>query len=681
ALMKPKPVQPPRLASSASELGVKRPAEKRREAKQKKKQQKANAKKQLKEKRQQQSADVSMRDHSVLDNSRHSNRESADEDDDDDEVALNPDFKFDLPAAKPHQPLSQPPEPKLRAHGEKTNVDALIQRRLLQQKPADADADLEAAADDPASGSAAPQAEAPIDPDLVDADEVKPKAKKGRKQAAGPATPGFADEIDRPDLPAGSSFLALNLSRPLLRALAELSWSRPTPIQAACVPIALAGRDICACARTGSGKTAAFLLPVIERLLYKPAGPPVTRVLVLSPTRELAVQIHSVAEQLLRYCGRRVSLSLSAGGLDLRGQEAALRQGPDIVVATPGRLIDHAHNAPSFHLRNIEILVLDEADKLIDEFFIEQIKEIVRLCSPTRQVLLFSATMTDDVRELSAMALRNPVKLFLSDKADVTLRLQQEFVRIREQRESDREAIVAALVQRSFNERCIVFCPTRRLCHRMHVLLGLLGVSCAELHSSLSQAQRLEALERFHKAEVGVLLATDLVSRGLDIQGVRTVINYSLPDTLKVYTHRVGRTARAGKQGLAISLAGEAERPLLKQIVRKAPIPVKLRTVPKSTVAAYRERIAALEPDVSAVMQEERLESAQRAAEQSLNRVQKRLEAAGSSGSRSQQQQQLQRNWFRARGGCNSATAGAASGVLGAGKLGKAKGKKAKGSA
>uniref|UniRef100_A0A1I8HAB7 RNA helicase n=1 Tax=Macrostomum lignano TaxID=282301 RepID=A0A1I8HAB7_9PLAT len=562
--MKPKPVQPPRLASSASELGVKRPAEKRREAKQKKKQQKANAKKQLKEKRQQQSADVSMRDHSVLDNSRHSNRESADEDDDDDE------------------------------------------------KPADADADLEAAADDPASGSAAPQAEAPIDPDLVDADEVKPKAKKGRKQAAGPATPGFADEIDRPDLPAGSSFLALNLSRPLLRALAELSWSRPTPIQAACVPIALAGRDICACARTGSGKTAAFLLPVIERLLYKPAGPPVTRVLVLSPTRELAVQIHSVAEQLLRYCGRRVSLSLSAGGLDLRG--------PDIVVATPGRLIDHAHNAPSFHLRNIEILVL-----------------------------LFSATMTDDVRELSAMALRNPVKLFLSDKADVTLRLQQEFVRIREQRESDREAIVAALVQRSFNERCIVFCPTRRLCHRMHVLLGLLGVSCAELHSSLSQAQRLEALERFHKAEVGVLLATDLVSRGLDIQGVRTVINYSLPDTLKVYTHRVGRTARAGKQGLAISLAGEAERPLLKQIVRKAPIPVKLRTVPKSTVAAYRERIAALEPDVSAVMQEERLESAQRAAEQSLNRVQKRLEAAGSSGSRSQQQQQLQRNWFRAR--------------------------------
>uniref|UniRef100_A0A1I8JEU0 RNA helicase n=1 Tax=Macrostomum lignano TaxID=282301 RepID=A0A1I8JEU0_9PLAT len=598
------PVQPPRLASSASELGVKRPAEKRREAKQKKKQQKANAKKQLKEKRQQQSADVSMRDHSVLDNSRHSNRESADEDDDDDE------------------------------------------------KPADADADLEAAADDPASGSAAPQAEAPIDPDLVDADEVKPKAKKGRKQAAGPATPGFADEIDRPDLPAGSSFLALNLSRPLLRALAELSWSRPTPIQAACVPIALAGRDICACARTGSGKTAAFLLPVIERLLYKPAGPPVTRVLVLSPTRELAVQIHSVAEQLLRYCGRRVSLSLSAGGLDLRGQEAALRQGPDIVVATPGRLIDHAHNAPSFHLRNIEILVL-----------------------------LFSATMTDDVRELSAMALRNPVKLFLSDKADVTLRLQQEFVRIREQRESDREAIVAALVQRSFNERCIVFCPTRRLCHRMHVLLGLLGVSCAELHSSLSQAQRLEALERFHKAEVGVLLATDLVSRGLDIQGVRTVINYSLPDTLKVYTHRVGRTARAGKQGLAISLAGEAERPLLKQIVRKAPIPVKLRTVPKSTVAAYRERIAALEPDVSAVMQEERLESAQRAAEQSLNRVQKRLEAAGSSGSRSQQQQQLQRNWFRARGGCNSATAGAASGVLGAGKLGKARGKKAKGSA
>uniref|UniRef100_A0A1I8HJN7 Helicase ATP-binding domain-containing protein n=1 Tax=Macrostomum lignano TaxID=282301 RepID=A0A1I8HJN7_9PLAT len=315
---------------------------------------------------------------------------------------------------------------------------------------------------------------------------------------------------------------------------------------------------------------------------------------------------------------------------------------------------DHAHNAPSFHLRNIEILVLDEADKLIDEFFIEQIKEIVRLCSPTRQVLLFSATMTDDVRELSAMALRNPVKLFLSDKADVTLRLQQEFVRIREQRESDREAIVAALVQRSFNERC----------HRVLPDPPAVPSDARPARPARRVVRRVAQLVEPGPAAGGARTISQ--GRGWRAAGHRSgcreawifrACGPSLTTACRIRSRctltELRRTASEPASRAWPSVwRGEAERPLLKQIVRKAPIPVKLRTVPKSTVAAYRERIR--RPGAAT-----RSVSSPRSgrAEQSLNRVQKRLEAAGSSGSRSQQQQQTAAQLVQSQGGCNSATA------------------------
>ncbi|KAA0191937.1 ATP dependent RNA helicase DDX27 [Fasciolopsis buskii] len=379
------------------------------------------------------------------------------------------------------------------------------------------------------------------------------------------------------------SFMDLKLSKPILKALTEMSLDKPMSIQCACIPVALLNRDICACARTGSGKTLAFLLPVLERMTKKPcaASRSVTRALIISPTRELAVQIFKVAEKLVKYCPKIrvqlaagefsfftvIQLSFTSGGLDLHSQEASLRQNPDLVIATPGRLIDHLSNAPSFSLHNIEYLVLDEADKLLDEYFVEQIGEIVKHCGRQRQTLLFSATMTESVKELATVSLKDPVQVFLNQATAVAKRLQQEFIRVRTHREGGRLAILVSLLVRTFNRRTIVFLPTKKECHRVHILLSLMGLSCSELHGDMTQAQRLDALRRFSEISkesvspndvkssldetprVDILLATDLAARGLDIPDVQTVINYTLPPTMKQYIHRVGRTARATNVG------------------------------------------------------------------------------------------------------------------------------------
>jgi ATP-dependent RNA helicase DDX27 len=343
------------------------------------------------------------------------------------------------------------------------------------------------------------------------------------------------------------SFTDMNLSRPLLKAVTSLGFTRPTPIQARTIPLALMGKDICGCAATGTGKTAAFMLPILERLLFRPSRIRSIRVLILLPTRELAIQVHAVGKALAK--NSNTELCLAAGGLDLKGQEAALRRSPDIVIATPGRLVDHLHNTPSFSLQTIEILVLDEADRMLDEHFFDQLNEIIRLCPVSRQTLLFSATMTDNVEELIRLSLHEPVHVFVDSNSDTADNLQQEFIRIRSNREGDREAIIAALCIRTFKSNCLAFVPTKKLAHRLRIMLALLGHKTDELHGSLTQLQRLEALKNFKDGNVNVLFATDLAARGLDIDNVMTVINYSLPPTVKQYIHRVGRTARAGRSG------------------------------------------------------------------------------------------------------------------------------------
>lgn len=388
---------------------------------------------------------------------------------------------------------------------------------------------------------------------------------------------------------ADVSFQNMDLSRPLLKALTAMKFTNPTPIQKSAIPVALGGRDIYACAATGTGKTAAFMLPVLERLLYRSRADIVTRVIVVVPTRELSVQVYQVSIQLAQFTN--INIALATGGLDLKVQETHLRLNPDIIIATPGRLIDHLQNTPTFNLHNIEVMILDEADKLLEDQFAEQLKEIIRQCSPTRQTMLFSATMNDRVQDLANLSLREPVRLFLNNNTDVALNLRQEFVRIRSQREGDREPILCALVTRYFSNHSIVFVQTKKLAHRIRILLELLGVRVEELHSGLNQTQRIEALKRFTQEEVDVLVTTDLTARGLDIKDVRTVINYTLPPTLQQYVHRVGRTARAGKIGRSVSLVGDQERKVLKEIIRKAKTPVKQRVVDPQVRWLTRNRL------------------------------------------------------------------------------------------
>ncbi|XP_061197731.1 probable ATP-dependent RNA helicase DDX27 [Saccostrea echinata] len=454
------------------------------------------------------------------------------------------------------------------------------------------------------------------------------KKKKGKKKRADSDSEEekekveFSESVDSYD--EKLTFQDMNISRPLMKGLGQMNFSKPTPIQAATIPIALLGRDLCACAVTGSGKTVAFMLPILERLLYRTQQEAATRVLVLVPTRELAVQVHTVARQLAQFTN--IETVLSAGGLDIKAQEAALRMNPDIVIATPGRLIDHLHNSPNFSLRNIEILVLDEADRMLDEYFAEQMNEIIRQCARSRQTMLFSATMTEAVQDLASVSLKQPVKIFVNQNTDVALGLRQEFIRIRPNREGDREAIIASLVSRTFRDHCIVFIQTKKQAHRMHIVLGLLGINVGELHGNLSQAQRLETLKRFKESDVDVLLATDLAARGLDIEGVKTVINFTMPNTIKHYVHRVGRTARAGRKGRSVTLVGEQERKLLKEVVKKARTPLKTRIVPQEVISKYRDKIKKLEKDITEIEQQEKEESFMRATENQMNKAKNLLE-------------------------------------------------------
>ncbi|KAF9916956.1 nucleolar DEAD-box protein required for synthesis of 60S ribosomal subunit [Lobosporangium transversale] len=447
-----------------------------------------------------------------------------------------------------------------------------------------------------------------------DSDDEKEETEfeKERKKAY------FAPESDTP-VEVAETFATMNLSRPILKGLAQVGFVQPTQIQARTIPVALMGKDICGGAVTGSGKTAAFIVPVLERLMYRSRQTPTSRVLILCPTRELAIQCHSVAQKLASFTD--ITFGLCVGGLSRNSQEMQLRTRPDVLIATPGRLIDHILNSRSFTLDHIDILIMDEADRMLEDGFSAELTEIVKACPQSRQTMLFSATMTDNVDELIRMSLNRPVRLQIDSSNATAARLTQEFVRIRQHREEDRPAVLLALCSRTFKHRVIIFFRSKAAAHQMKIIFGLMGLRAAELHGNLTQEQRLAALEEFRDERVDFLLATDLASRGLDIKGIDTVINFNMPQNYAIYQHRVGRTARAGRNGRAVTLAGENDRKLLKMAIKNADKKLlKHRVIPQDVITRYRERVEGLTESVKEIMAEEKEDKALRQAEMEMRK-------------------------------------------------------------
>ena len=448
----------------------------------------------------------------------------------------------------------------------------------------------------------------PEDMGSVSGDEIQDPSEKARQDAF------FAPiDLKAPILNGKSSssdsFQSFSLSRPILRGLASVGFTSPTPIQKKAIPLALLGKDIVGGAVTGSGKTAAFVIPILERLLYRPKKVPTTRVVILMPTRELAIQCFNVTQKLASYTD--IAVCQMIGGYSLREQEIALRSRPDIVIATPGRFIDHMRNSASFTVDTVEILVLDEADRMLEDGFSDELNEILTTIPRSQQTMLFSATMTDSVDKLIRLGLNRPVRLIINAKKQTVGGLVQEFVRLRPGREGMRLGYLLHLCLEIYTDRVIIFFRQKKEAHRLRVLFSLLGLKAAELHGSMSQEQRIAAIGSFTTHKSTHLLATDLASRGLDIPSVNTVINYSAPQSHEIYLHRVGRTARAGRDGCACTLAAEPDRKVVKAAVksgRAQGAKIVSRVIEPQVADSWQEKADALESEVDDILREEKEE-------------------------------------------------------------------------
>ncbi len=357
------------------------------------------------------------------------------------------------------------------------------------------------------------------------------------------------------------NFPDLGLIDPLLRALVELDHQAPTPIQAQAIPLVLAGRDLIAAAQTGTGKTASFALPLLQRLSDgTPPAANCVRALVLTPTRELAQQVRDKLRDYGRHLPLRITVAY--GGVSLNPQMMALRRGADILVATPGRLLDlHAKNA--LKLGQLQVLVLDEADRMLDLGFSRELNQILALLPRRRQTLLFSATFSEAIRELATRLLHNPREIDASPRNSTVAEVKQWLIPVDKQRKL--ELFCHLLRQRRW-PRVLVFARTRKRVNELVTSLKFSDVSSDAIHGDIPQSARLAALRRFNAGEIRVLVATDVAARGLDISALPLVVNLDLPPGPEGYIHRIGRTARAGRSGEAISLVCADEAPLLAAI-------------------------------------------------------------------------------------------------------------------
>jgi ATP-dependent RNA helicase RhlE len=361
-----------------------------------------------------------------------------------------------------------------------------------------------------------------------------------------------------------SSFDSLGLSAALLRGVAEQGYTTPTPIQARVIPVVLGGRDVLGGAQTGTGKTAGFTLPMLQRLSTTdaPPGPRRIRALILTPTRELAAQV----EDSVRRYGKYVPLKSSVifGGVSINPQISMLRRGVDILVATPGRLLDHAQQR-NVDLRGVEIFVLDEADRMLDMGFLPDIKRVLALLPQKRQNLLFSATFPEDIRNLANRLLDSPVLIEVAPPNATADRIEQA---VHFAEKGEKRALLSWLIGKGDWRQVLVFTRTKHGANRLAEQLEQDGLTATAIHGNKSQGARTRALADFKAGHVRVLVATDIAARGIDIDQLPHVVNYELPEVPEHYVHRIGRTGRAGREGIAVSLVSNDERSLLKGIER-----------------------------------------------------------------------------------------------------------------
>jgi ATP-dependent RNA helicase RhlE len=360
------------------------------------------------------------------------------------------------------------------------------------------------------------------------------------------------------------SFSDLGLLPELLRAVADKGYDSPSPIQLQAIPAILDGRDVLAGAQTGTGKTAGFVLPILQRLAADPANGTLRapRALVLAPTRELAAQVAQSARDYGKYLQLRTYQVF--GGVSINPQITALRNGCDILVATPGRLLDLAQQRAA-DLSKVQVLVLDEADRMLDMGFIPDIRRVIKLLPQKRQNLLFSATYSDDIRSLAEKLLHNPLSIQVAARNAPIELVEQRAYRV--QKEQKRHLLVH-LIQEGQWRQVLIFTRTKHGANRLTQQLEAAGIQAAAIHGNKSQAARVKALDMFKRGQVTCLVATEVAARGLDIKELPQVVNYELPNVPEDYVHRIGRTGRAGANGEAISLVSSDESGLLRDIER-----------------------------------------------------------------------------------------------------------------
>jgi len=356
------------------------------------------------------------------------------------------------------------------------------------------------------------------------------------------------------------SFESLGLSAPVLQAVTEKGYTTPTPIQEKAIPIVLMGRDVLGCAQTGTGKTASFVLPMIDILAEGRAKMRMPRSLILEPTRELAAQVAENFDMYGKY--NKLNMALLIGGVSFEDQERALEKGVDVLIATPGRLLDHFERGKVL-LNDVKVLVIDEADRMLDMGFIPDVERIVGLLPPLRQTLFFSATMPPEIKRLADRFLSNPKEVTVSPPASAGTNIVQGLAVVPE--EEKREAL-RRLIKSQEIKNALVFCNRKRDVALLHGSLKKHGFNAGALHGDMSQPARMETLDKFKQGEIQILVASDVAARGLDITDMSHVFNFDVPFSPEDYVHRIGRTGRAGKTGHSFTLASPSDGGLIEAI-------------------------------------------------------------------------------------------------------------------